>query len=73
MDSVLGNRLWRFSYVLIIIIILWAIWIFGFVWQYYDDTISFDEGGILLGLLFIIVMVRETALSLFKKEGNKYT
>jgi hypothetical protein len=72
MDNPLIDRLWKFSYVLMAIIVLWGIWIFGFIWFYYDDTISFVEGGVLIGLSFIMIAVRESALTLFRKETNKY-
>ncbi len=70
-NILLANRLWKFSYALIVIIILWAIWIFGFVLYYYEDSISFLEGGVLLGLCGIMIFIRETVLKMFRKERDR--
>ena len=61
------KRLWRFSYIIFSIMILWGIWIFGFIRQYYDNSISGIEGGILIILGFLIIILRETALAGLKK------
>lgn len=66
----LSKHLWKLSYVVFTIVILWAIWIFGF-WYYYDEKISLAEGSILLGLFVITIMIREIALTALNQERRK--
>jgi len=64
-------RLWNFTYLLLSISLLWAVWIFGGIWMYFDEKISAVDGGTLIVLLFATIIIREVSLAGIRKEVEK--
>ena len=60
--------IWKWSNIFSLFGLLWAGWIFGIIWKYYDSDIKLHEGLIMFGLFGIVIVLRETYFIMTKRN-----